>query len=312
MTLSEVEAAETPASPDPDGQNEAPPPPETAAATPPPSPPTPAAQHPVLVGVGISVTLAALLMLGFAVYLYGLSGLSEARAQTNLYKTLSAQLSLAIAPVGPASEGAPVAILNIPALGISDMVVVEGTTSGDLMHGPGHVQSSVLPGEAGVSVIYGRVATFGAPFAHLLQLNRGDEIKVTTGLGVSTYQVESFGSADKPAPDPTADRLILETADSTIYPGGTFMVSADLRSAEQPNPGGWPSITPQDYYLAGDPSALIPLVLWSQALLLASVGTVLAANRWSRWATYLCAVPVLFALVWSVYENLAALLPNLY
>lgn len=311
MTLSEVAAAEAPLPPDESGESAAPQP-QSAAAPQPPQPRPTANQHGVLLGVGLSLTLAALLMIGFAVYLYGLSGLSEARAQTNLYKTFSAELALATAPVGPTTEGAPVAILNIPSLGISDLVVVEGTTSGDLANGPGHVRASVLPGQPGVSVVYGRAATFGAPFAKLLQLNRGDKISVTTGQGVSTYQVESFGTAASPAPDPTADRLILETANSTVFPNGAVMVSADLRTPEQANPGGWPAITPQEYYLAGDPSALIPLVLWSQALLLTSVGAVVAANRWSRWSAYLCATPLALALAWAVYENLAILLPNLY
>ena len=282
----------------------------------------PVKPRPTLRAVALTLSLAGMLLLGFFVYLYGLSGISEARAQSTLYKSFAGQLSAATAPVGPTvnsdgttkpiPEGAPVAILSIPRLGISDLVVVEGTTSGDLMHGPGHVRASSLPGQTGVSVVYGRAATFGAPFAHLMQLTPGDTISVTTGQGISTYQVASFGTAKTPAPDPTANRLVLETADSAVFPTGAGMVSADLRSTAQPNPGGWPAITPQERYLAGDPGALIPLVLWSQALLLTSVGAVVAANRWSRWPTYLCAAPVAFALVWSVYENLAVLLPNLY
>jgi sortase A len=294
-------------------------PPSGAGTAPEPVPAEPprrlrpvAAPSPAARAVGLSLTLAALLVLGFFVYLYGLSGVSEARAQSTLYKTFAGQLGQAVAPVGPSAEGAPVAILDIPALGISDLVVVEGTTSGDLMRGPGHVRSSVLPGQAGVSVLYGRVAAFGGPFAHLMRLNAGDRITVTTGQGVSTYAVASFGTAVRPAPDPTANRLILETGGSAAFPGNAVQVSADLTSAPQPNPGGRPAITPQERYLAGDPGALLPLALWAQALLLVSVGTVLAAHRWARWPALLCAAPVVFALAWSVYENLAALLPNLY
>jgi sortase A len=285
---------------------------ESARTVPTRKPARPPVPHPVLLSVGMTLSLASMLVVGFFAYLYGLSGISEARSQTTLYKTFAERLSQAIAPVGPTTEGAPVAILKIPALGISDLVVVEGTTSGDLMRGPGHVRASVLPGQAGVSVIYGRVAAFGAPFAHLMRLNRGDVITVTTSQGVATYQVESFGTAADPAPDPTANRLVLETGSSATFPGGAVMVSADLRTPAQPSPGGLPAITPQERYLAGDPSALIPLVLWGQALLLAVVAAVLAAYRWSRWPALLCAAPMVFALVWSVYENLAAVLPNLY
>ena len=58
--------------------------------------------------------------------------------------------------------------------------------------------------------------------------------------------------------------------------------------------------------------SLVPLTLWSQALLLAVIIATVAANRWSRWPTYLCMAPVVIALTWCVYENLACLLPNLY
>jgi sortase (surface protein transpeptidase) len=286
------------------------------APSPAPVPPPPPAQaftpNPVVRAVGLTLMFAALMFLGFFIYLYGLSGLTEQRSQDVLYKSFAGQLALATAPVGSTGEGAPVAIVAIPKLAISDLVVVEGTTSGDLMRGPGHVRSSVLPGQAGVSVIYGRVATFGAPFAHLMRLNRGDTVKVTTGQGVATYTVESFGTAASPAPDPTANRLVLETGDSAVFPRGAVMVTADLTSAPQPSPGGAPAITAQERYLAGDPSSLIPLALWSQALLLTMLAGTILAHRWSRWAAYLSVAPVALALLWSVYENLAILLPNLY
>ncbi len=144
-----------------------------------------------------------------------------------------------------------------------------------------------------------------------MRLNPGDTVTVTTGQGTSTYRVASFGTADAPAPDPTPNRLVLETGDSSLFPNGAVMVTADLVGAAKPNPGGWPSITPQERYLAGDPGALIPLTLWSQALLLVAVGGVAAAHRWSRWPAFLCAAPMALAVTWAVYENLAALLPNL-
>jgi sortase A len=262
--------------------------------------------------VGVTITLASLLVLGFFVYLYGLSGLSEQRAQSTLYKTFAGELSLATAPTGPTTEGAPVAILNIPAIGVHDLVVVEGTTAGDLTHGPGHVPATVLPGQYGVSAIYGRTVTYGGPFAHLMQLQRGDKITVTTGQGVATYVVESFGKSGSPTPDTTSNRLILETGDSQNVPSGWAQVSADLYSSPQQTPTTWPAVTAQELPLAGDPNALIPMVLWGQAVLLVFLGGALAAHYWSRWAALLCAVPVALALLWCVYENLSLLLPNVY
>lgn len=278
----------------------------------------------------VGLTLASLLVLcvGFTVYAYGLSSVSEAREQSVLSKTFAGELSQATAPVGPIPDdptgtnpnagthpipdGSPVALLNIPALGISGLVVVEGSAAGDTMRGPGHVRSSALPGQAGVSVVYGRVATFGAPFAHLMRLNRGDRIIATTGQGVSMYRVASFGTSARPAPDPTPNRLVLETADSSPFSKGAVMVTADLVGAPQPNPGGWPAISPQERFLAGDPGALIPLTLWSQVLLLLTVGGVVLAYRWNPWAVLVCATPAVLAVAWAVYENTAALLPNIY
>jgi sortase A len=272
----------------------------------------PARRRPVVQGIGVTISLLSVLMLGFFVYLYGLSGISEQRAQSVLYKTFAGQLSQATAPTGPTAEGAPVAILNIPSIGVHDTVIVEGTSAEDLTHGPGHLRATVLPGQYGVSVIYGRNVTYGGPFARLMELRRGDRITVTTGQGSATYIVESFGTTAHPAPDPTANRLLLETGDSPGYPTGWAQVSADLWSAPQPTPTAWPAVTAQELPLAGNPAALLPLVLWAQALLLVSLGGSLAAFHWSRWAALLCTAPVALALVWTVYENLSLLLPNLY
>jgi hypothetical protein len=262
--------------------------------------------------LGIGLSLFALLTIGFFVYLYGLSGLSEERAQAVAYKTFAEQLSNATAPTGPTSDGAPVAILNIPAISISDMVVFEGTTAEDLTHGPGHLRATPLHGQYGVSVIYGRVATYGGPFAHLMELKRGEKITVITGEGTSTYVVESFGTTASPSPDPTKNQLVLEVGNSAVFPTSWAEVSADLWTQPMQTPTSWPSVSAQELQLAGNPAALLPLALWAQVLLLVSAGGSVAAYRWSRWPALLCAAPAVFALVWAVYENLSLLLPNLY
>jgi sortase A len=258
--------------------------------------------------------LLVLFAAGFIVYLIGLSSVTESRAQTNMFKSFSYALSQAVAPVGPVKEGLPVAILNIPQIGLTDAVVVEGTSSRDLTLGPGHVRASVLPGQAGASFIYGKAVTFGAPFGHLMQLKRGDRITVTTGQGTSTFVVSSFGDTRHPAPANSLNRLVLMTsASSSPFPNVAVQVSADLVSAVKADPGGWPGISQAESYLAWDPAeSLLPLLLWSQALLLASITATVAAHRWSRWPAYLVMSPVIIALTWCVYENLAGLLTNLF
>jgi sortase A len=261
---------------------------------------------------GAVVSAAFLFVAGFLVYLFGLSGAAEAHAQSTMFKTLEPELAQEVAPLGPAKEGTAVAVLNIPEIGLRNAVVVEGTTSRDLTLGPGHVQASAMPGEAGWSFIYGKVATFGAPFAHLMQLKKGDLITVATGQGVARYVVHSFGTSRYPAVDDSANRLILMTANSASIPTEAVQVSADLVSAPEANPGNWPAITASDEYLASDPASLVPLLLWSQALLLTVIAATVAAHRWSRWPTYLLAAPVVIAVTICVYQNLAGLLPNIY
>jgi sortase A len=267
--------------------------------------------------------IALMLVLGFFVYIFGLSHASESRAQAGMFKNFVAELADGTAPVAPyttnadgsttpLAEGTPVAVLTIPAIGLKDVVVVEGTTSRDLALGPGHVAASALPGQAGDSFLYGKAATYGAPFAHLMQLDRGDRITVTTGQGTSTYVVESFGTSVKPAPADSDNRLVLETAASSFFPSTAVQVSADLVSKPLTNPGGWPDIPGDEADMGRDTAALVPLMLWSQGLLLAVIIATVAANRWSRWRTYLLMTPVVLALTWCVYENLACLLPNLY
>ncbi|GIH19831.1 sortase domain-containing protein [Rugosimonospora africana] len=258
------------------------------------------------------VCLLLLLAVGFAGYLFGLSNLSEQRAQSTQYKDFAYTLSQGTAPVGPVREGTAVAVLDVPDIGLH-AVVMEGTSSRDLDNGPGHRPDTVLPGQAGVSVLYGKRVTFGAPFAHLMRLAVGDKITVTTGQGVATYVVSSFGDDNHPAPANSTNRLVLVTADSTGWPRSAVSVSADLTSTPQPNPGGRPALPANQQSMSRDTDVSpLPMLLWSQALLLLAALATVAAHRWSRWGTYVCAAPVFLAVAWNLYENLAGLLPNLY
>lgn len=290
--------------------------PETAAGSAPASAAEGERARPGLpLGVQVSIALALLgaLVVGFFVYVYGLSGLTEGHAQATLRKTFANQLSQAVAPVGPVAPGTPVAALSIPRLGLAETVVVEGTSAQDLTAGPGHRRDTVLPGQAGVSVIYGRRMTFGAPFAHLERLQVGDIITVVTGQGTAKYRVSSFGDSTHPAPANSANRLVLATADAGIVPHQILTVSADLITKPQPSEGVLPVVDSSEINLAGGGSAsLLSMLLWSQALLLLALAVPFAATRWSPAATYLCAAPIALAVLWNLYENIALVLPNMY
>jgi sortase (surface protein transpeptidase) len=266
----------------------------------------------VLFQVGLAVSLTLVLLVGFVVFLYGLSGLAEHRAQENLRKTFSHSLGQAIAPVGPATEGSPVAALDIPAIGLRTAIVVEGTSAGDLTNGPGHRGDTPLPGQYGVSVVYGRRVTYGAPFEHLMRLQVGDRITATTGQGTATYQVSSFGDGTHPAPANSANRLLLITADTAGIPHSFVSVSADLVSAPQAEAGNLPYVPESQKGLTTSTGSLLTTLLWSQALVVLVVLVMIGLHRWSRRATYLAAAPLVLGVLWNLYENVASLLPNLY
>ncbi len=275
---------------------------------------------------GLTITLLAVAILGFVGYLYFLSGVQEARAQTTLYARLAGELGAAVAPVGPAIPGHPaqpaslaavpgdpVALLDIPAIGIANMVIVEGTSPENLTLGPGHLRDTPLPGQAGISVVFGRRATFGAPFSDLPRLREGDLITTTTSQGQSRYQVITISASSKPVPfSEIPNQMLLVTADSPVAPAHYVEVEAKLLSSAFPESGYLPAVGSSEGALGRDSYALIPAMAWAIALAAAALLGSLAAARWARWPAWIVAVPVIAAIVWNLYESLSALLPNLY
>lgn len=260
----------------------------------------------------LGICLLGLFLLGFAVYLFGLSGVQEARSQSTLYTRLKNELAAGTAPTGSTAPGSPVAVLNAPSIGMSDLVVVEGTSPEELTLGPGLLPDTPLPGQDGLSVIYGRRATFGAPFASLSSLRQGDIIRVTTGQGTSSYQVVAFGSSARAVRDPSASRLVLLTAGSATVPAYYSYVDADMLSTAKSGPGILAAIYSDETALSSDGGALVLTALWAIALAIVSAAGTVAAVRWSAPLAYLCVAPVALAVLWNLYENLAALLPNVY
>lgn len=263
-------------------------------------------------GIGTGLILLGVFLLGFLAYLFGISGVQEARAQSNAYATLRWELGQQVAPLAAATPGAPVAILNIPAIGITNMIVVEGTSPENLELGPGHVPNTPLPGENGVAEIFGRRASFGAPFGKLGELRRGDKVTIITGQGTSAYTVIARGDSGHLVKDPAPNRLLLLTACSAVVPSTYCYLDAELTSEPQQDPGGRPLITAAETPLSGDSSVLALTLVWGLALVIISVAGTVAAARWSPWLAYMAAAPLALAVLWNLYQSLAALLPNVY
>ena len=173
--------------------------PTVRAGVRPRKPPPPRRETPRAAAIAITAMLVVASLCGwFLLQVLVLSGLEESRAQNVLYSQLREELAAQTAPTGGAIDpGSPVAVLDVPTLGLQQ-VVVEGTASGDLQAGPGHRRDTVLPGQAGVSIVYGRAATYGGPFRSVMTLRPGDGIRVTTGQGEFVYRVDGVRRAGDP------------------------------------------------------------------------------------------------------------------
>lgn len=82
-------------------------------------------------------------------------------------------------PAASADPGDGVATIRIDRIGL-DRVVVRGTDTDALRRGPGWMDDTAFPGEAGNAVISGHRTTYGSPFRHLDALEPGDRIVITT------------------------------------------------------------------------------------------------------------------------------------
>src|SRR5215211_8895317 len=126
-------------------------------------------------------------VLYFLVYqLVGTNAVTS-RGQSDLRNEL--QREWAAAPAAPKKDskkveprrvarGKALAVIDIPKIQLDNKVVVEGVGREELRKGPGHVPSTVLPGQDGTFGVSGHRTTYGAPFYRLNELAKGDTITV--------------------------------------------------------------------------------------------------------------------------------------
>lgn len=270
---------------------------------------------------GSMTTLIAIMLLVFVAEMALVGPVRHARAQNVLYSDFRGQLARGEAPTGQldfngdqVGLGAPIALLTIPSLKVRE-VVAEGTTAGVLMSGPGHRRDTPLPGQSGTSVILGRQATYGGPFRRLHEIEIGAEIAVTTGQGSQLFKVTGIRRPgdDLIITDPKAGRLTLITGDGAPYLASDVLrVDAQLVGEAQPAPSRQITAVPEtEQSMAGDTSALLPLLLWSQLLLLLAGALTWVRSIWGRWQSWIVCVPVLGFVGFQVAHLVAQLLPNL-
>ncbi len=131
------------------------------------------------------VLSSALLLIGVVLLVYvGVQYGSRYRAQKRLAEQWQEQQTAATT-AAPGTPNLNLTRLTIPKIDL-DSIVVEGTSRRALMLGPGHMEETAAPGQAGNSVITGHRDTF---FRHIYELNTGDPIMVQRNGKTYEYQV---------------------------------------------------------------------------------------------------------------------------
>jgi sortase A len=265
----------------------------------------------VVLGVGIFAAL-------FVVYEFAITPLIEQNAQASLLALFQQTIKTTTldAPGASPDEGSPVALIGIPSIGLTQ-VVIEGTTPSDLKTGPGHLMDTPLPGEAGNVVIAGRRTTYGGPFANLDELARGDIVKFDTGQGAVTYIVNTVEHVGAGATDPVLDtpdnRLTLVTSDPAYLASGRLVVEASLQGRPLDVASRRPVLVgTADLGLTGDPLGLALGVVWAELLGLTVYLAWRYRHRWSPEVLYLLAAPVVLILAVLTFSSLDLMLPGTF
>jgi LPXTG-site transpeptidase (sortase) family protein len=269
----------------------------------------------VMLIVGRGLIVFGVLVALYMAYLLVISGLEHGVDQRGLEDRFRATLAAGRAPIGGSiREGRPVARLQIPAIGV-DEIVVEGTRGTLLKRGPGHLRASPLPGQAGNVVIMGRRVAYGGPFDDIGALDVGDVIRTVTGQGRARYEVVSVHNANKDGTSVVArragNRLTLVTSTPRLRAERRKVVDARLIGRPEGTPPGRPGeMSRAELGLQSDSAGIVPLLMWSELLLLAACAAVWLSRRWGRWTTYLVAMPVLALLLLLVFDSATTLLPS--
>ena len=261
---------------------------------------------------------------GFVFNIFALSPLSHATAQNTLRNAFDTQVGLATAPTSERDylghllpAGAPVALIEIPKLHISE-VVVEGTDANTLRDGVGHRRDTVLPGQEGITVLFGRAWSYGGPFGDLGSLRAGDKIVTYTGQGKATFVVTGLRHAGDKGLGPVkagTSTLVLTTAQGAFYtPTKVLRVDAQLQGKAFDSGARvtkWAAVPAEGRELAIDTTAPWWLALALLALMLVEIGGLWSLKRFGVAKTWLVFAPLLALTLIVTVEQATLLLPNL-
>ena len=204
-------------------------------------------------------------------------------------------------PAVPPAPGAPIGTIDIPSIGL-DEVVVQGVAATDLAMGPGHYPGTPLPGEEGNVAIAGHRTTYRHPFYDLTAVLPGDPIVLTTPQGAFTYRVVGASVVT-----PTDAAVLAATGSPTLtlttcnprYSAATrlvlraVLVRSVLASAAVEPPSRRPAPSPLPQPGPGAPVALgastgvpasVSAAAWGCGAVAAPIAGLLLARRRQRWA----------------------------
>jgi LPXTG-site transpeptidase (sortase) family protein len=233
------------------------------------------------------------------------------RAATALEQRLASDLVNGVAPVSnPIAVGSPIGLVEVPNRDIR-AVVVEGSKAEQLAQASGHLIGSALPGQPGVSAILGRSQTYGAEFKNLDQLIVGDEVVVTTGQGVHTYEVIDItvrSARDAAAFQGEGHMLILATV---VDSSDRLVVRATLTSPVFPAGQATDHQTSLDELgLAGDSSSWSDLALWLLLAALLAAGFPIIVNHVGRRVGWLVVAPIAMWVALEVWTAISLMSPS--
>jgi len=302
--------------------------------------------------IAVSLLGIGLLLLSFVAYQLWGTALYEHSAQARLQAQLKGSLhtvgklpsirrnSTGAPPLTLVSRTAPpsadppignaVGLISIPAIGLADVALVEGTGEDQLEEGPGHYPGTPLPGEAGNSAVAGHRTTYGAPFYNLDALGPGDAIDVQTSQGIFQYRVVAtrvVSPSDTSVLQQTVlpeltlttcnprysstQRLVVQALLTTAITNGSFQPTArPPTTADTPKTLAGAD-TNSAHSGGGVAGTVLAAVLWGLAAVAAAIGGVVLSRRlggWMRWTSALAFVVALFFLL-SCFQNVSLALP---
>jgi len=215
----------------------------------------------IVSGLGQTLITAGLVVLLFIAYELWWTGMTTRHDQHELLRTLRRQWAQGKTIVDP-PVGTALAILRIPRLGKKYIfAVVQGTSTADLIKGPGHYPGTAMPGQLGNFAVAGHRTTYLHPFYDINELQTGDPIVLETRTMWFTYRVENIPGTkaraqevvspsdlsvaypvpDQPNPDATpTQRVLTFTSCNPRYSAAQRIVIHALLESEQPTADGPP------------------------------------------------------------------------